>query len=116
VALINAVVAGGGEVDGVRLLSPETVQRVFTDSIEGVDYVLGLPLRWGLGYGLRGVSTAYIPEGRIAFWGGWGGSLMVADADRTMTFAYVMNKMSDGILASARGTEYLAEVYAALEG
>lgn len=116
VARINAVVAGGGEVDGVRLLSPETVQRVFTDSIEGVDYVLALPLRWGLGYGLRGVSTAYIPEGRIAFWGGWGGSLMVADADRTMTFAYVMNKMSDGILASARGTEYLAEVYAALEG
>ena len=102
-ALLNAVIAGRGEVGGVRVLSPETVDRIFADSIDGVDYVLGIPLRWGLGFGLRHPdSTNYIPEGRIAFWGGWGGSLVTADVDRDVTFAYVMNRMSDGILASAR--------------
>lgn len=114
-ALLNAIIAGRGQVAGTRVLSEETVARVFAETIEGVDYVLGLPLRWGLGWGLRSAgSTDYIPEGRIAFWGGWGGSIVTADADRGVTFAYVMNRMSDGILASERGRTYLRAVYDAL--
>ncbi|GAA5200061.1 serine hydrolase domain-containing protein [Microbacterium jejuense] len=115
VARLNALLAGRGAVDGHRMLSPETVERVFTTPVEGTDLVLGLPLRWGLGWGLRHeLSTSYIPEGRIAFWGGWGGSLVTADLDRGVTFAYVMNRMSDGILASERGRTYLRAVYEAL--
>jgi len=115
VARLNALVSGRGTVDGERMLSPETVDRVFAAPVEGTDLVLGLPLRWGLGWGLRHpLSTSYIPEGRIAFWGGWGGSLVTADVDRGVTFAYVMNRMSDGILASERGRTYLRAVYDAL--
>ncbi|WP_248148867.1 serine hydrolase domain-containing protein [Microbacterium aoyamense] len=114
-ALLNAIIAGRGQVAGTRILSEQTVERVFTDAIDGVDYVLGLPLRWGLGWGLRQAgSTDYIPEGRVAFWGGWGGSLVTADADRGVTFGYVMNRMSEGILASDRGRTYLRAVYDAL--
>ncbi|GAA5205470.1 serine hydrolase domain-containing protein [Microbacterium kyungheense] len=114
-ARLNALIAGRGVVDGTRMLAAETVDRVFAAPVEGTDLVLGLPLRWGLGWGLRHpLSTAYIPEGRVAFWGGWGGSLVTADADRGITFAYVMNRMSDGILASDRGRTYLRAVYDAL--
>lgn len=114
-ARLNALIAGRGAVAGERMLAAETVDRVFAAPVEGVDLVLGLPLRWGLGWGLRHpLSTAYIPEGRVAFWGGWGGSLVTADADRGVTFAYVMNRMSDGILASERGRTYLQAVYDAL--
>ena len=114
-ARLNALVAGRGEVDGRRMLSPEAVDLIFGAPVEGVDLVLGLPLRWGLGWGLRHpLSTSYIPEGRVAFWGGWGGSLVTADVDRGVTFAYVMNRMSDGILASERGRTYLRAVYDAL--
>ncbi|MDW4573545.1 serine hydrolase domain-containing protein [Microbacterium sp. M3] len=115
VARLNALVAGRGEVDGLRLLSADSVERIFADPVDGIDLVLGLPLTWGLGWGLRHpLSTSYIPEGRVAFWGGWGGSLVTADVDRGVTFAYVMNRMSDGILASERGRTYLRAVYDAL--
>lgn len=115
VARLNALIAQGGEVDGVRLLSPATVERVFAGHTDNVDLVLGIPLRFGLGYAVSNpASTPAIPEGRVAFWGGWGGSIVIADADRHLTFAYVMNRMSPGIIGSPRSDAYTREVYAAL--
>ncbi|BDV29888.1 EstA family serine hydrolase [Microbacterium terricola] len=115
VARLNALIAGRGEVDGVRLLSPDTVGRVFAEHTDGIDLVLGMPLRFGLGYAVpHPASTPYLPEGAVAFWGGWGGSLVVADADRGLTIAYVMNKMSSGIIGSDRSRAYAEAVYAAL--
>jgi CubicO group peptidase (beta-lactamase class C family) len=61
---------------------------------EGIDLVIGTPSKWGVGYCLA-------PEGRVCFFGGTGGSLVVIDADRRMTFAYVMNKMGGGTIAAA---------------
>lgn len=55
----------------------------------GIDLVIGLPSKWGVGYGL-------LPEGRVCCFGGWGGSLVIIDADRRITFAYAMNKMAPG--------------------
>ena len=37
----------------------------------------------------------------MCFFGGTGGSLVVIDADRRMTFAYVKNKMGGGTIAAA---------------
>ena len=88
-ARIQSAVACGGEVDGVRLLSPKTIDRIFEVQFNGIDLVIGIPMKWGVGYGLA-------PEGRVCSWGGYGGSLVVIDADRRMTFAYVMNKMAPG--------------------
>jgi hypothetical protein len=34
-----------------------------------------------------------LPAGRLCTWGGAGGSLVLIDVDRRLTFAYVMNKM-----------------------
>ena len=86
---IQSAVACGGEVDGVRLLSPQTIDRIFEVQSNGIDLVIGIPSKWGVGYGLA-------PEGRVCAWGGYGGSLVVIDVDRRMTFAYVMNKMAPG--------------------
>ena len=88
-ARLQSVVACGGEVDGVRLLSPRTIDRIFEVQSNGIDLVIGIPSKWGVGYGLA-------PEGRVCAFGGYGGSLMVIDVDRRMTFAYVMNKMAPG--------------------
>ncbi len=112
VARVQSIISNGGEVDGVRLLSARTIERIFEQQSDGTDLVLLVPIRFGIGFGLpHPVTTPYIPSGEVAFWGGWGGSLIVNDLDRRMTFAYVMNKMSAGIIGSARSDAYLRAVY-----
>ncbi len=93
-ARLQSAVACSGEVDGARLLSPQTIDRIFEVQSDGIDLVIGSPTRWGVGYCLA-------PEGRVCFFGGTGGSLVAIDADRRMTFAYVMNKMGGGAIAAA---------------
>ena len=88
-AHLQSAVACGGEVNGVRLLSPRTIDRIFDVQFNGIDLVIGIPIKWGIGYGLA-------PEGRVCSWGGAGGSLVIIDVDRRITFAYVMNKMAPG--------------------
>lgn len=108
VARIHSVVTNGGEVDGVRLLSPATIDRIFEEQSRGTDLVLGLPLRFGIGLALDPASP------RTAYWGGWGGSLVVDDVARRTTIAYVMNRMSPGIIGSPRSDAYRTAVSAAL--
>jgi CubicO group peptidase (beta-lactamase class C family) len=94
VARIHSVVACGGEVGGVRLLSPKTIERIFEVQSDGIDLVLGMRLKIGLGYGLPWPEVLpFIPGGRVCFSSGAGGSIVLADADRRMTIAYMMNKM-----------------------
>jgi CubicO group peptidase (beta-lactamase class C family) len=116
VARIQAIVANGGEVDGVRLLSPETIRVIFDEQANGIDVVLGLPLRFGIGYGLPEPTTLpYLPtDPGICFWGGYGGSMIIVDTERRMTVAYMMNKMNAGIIGSPRSGALIASTYAAL--
>ena len=80
VAKIMSVVSRGGEVNGVRLLSPETIDVIFREQLNGIDLVLGVPLRFGIGYGLPlAAAVPYIPDEKICFWGGWGGSVILMD-------------------------------------
>lgn len=94
VALLQSVVANGGTVGGVRLLSPCTIARIFEIQADGRDLVIGAPTKMGIGYGLPQRETLpFIPDCRICLWGGAGGSMVIVDVDRRMTLAYVMNKL-----------------------
>ena len=73
VARALAVIANDGTLDGVDLLSPRTIARIFEVQSDGSDLVLGAPLRFGLGFGLPSESTPYLPDRRVCYWGGWGG-------------------------------------------
>jgi CubicO group peptidase (beta-lactamase class C family) len=112
VARMLSAVALDGEVDGVRLLSPKTIDLIFEEQANGMDLVIPTPLRWGIGFGLPQQDTLpYIPDERICFWGGWGGSMIVMDLDRRMTVSYMMNKMGMGTIGSERAELYLRTVY-----
>lgn len=114
-AKILSVISLGGTVDGVTLLRPETVERVFATQIEGPDLVLaGRQIRMGLGFGLPSPAIGYIPDEKICFWGGWGGSWESMNPDRRTTIAYVMNQMGPGIEGSARTDRYFRLIYDAL--
>ena len=117
IATAQAAVSHGGEVAGVRLLSPETIDRIFEVQADGPDKTLfNAPLRWGIGYQLPGPAAPAIPGGRIAWWTGWGGSIVVNDLDRRTTIAYAMNKMvGSHLLRSDRTDDYVRTAYACLE-
>lgn len=115
VAEIQSIIAQGGQRKGKLFLSRETIQKIFLEQSTGLDLVLGIPLRFGIGYGLPGETLDYLPSGNICFWGGWGGSLVIVDTDRALTIAYMMNKMGDGILGDDRGAALIKAAYEALE-
>ena len=106
VAAVQSVVAGKGQARGIRLFSPGTTERIFEEQANGVDKVLAVPLRMGMGYGLS--SPPDMPIGPRAFyWGGYGGSVIVMDTDSELTVCYVMNRMESGLVGDLRGMNLL---------
>jgi CubicO group peptidase (beta-lactamase class C family) len=113
-ARILSAVSLGGKVDGTELVSNDAISLIFEQQSDGVDLVLGVPFRFGIGYVLRHPQRhPYLPEGRVCLWGGWGGSLVTMDVDRGVTFAYMLNKMAPDVGDFRRET-YVRAVYAAL--
>ncbi|RVX65944.1 hypothetical protein B0A52_09829 [Exophiala mesophila] len=117
-ARILSTVSLGGTVDGHRLLSSKTIDMIFQEQANNADLVLGQPIRFGIGYGIAGGGTEqtvpFLPKGqnrRVAFWGGWGGSINIMDVDKRVTISYVMNKMGAGTLGSERAAAYLKLIY-----
>jgi CubicO group peptidase (beta-lactamase class C family) len=108
VARIMKAISIGGEVDGIRLLSPDTIELIFNEQSHNIDLVLGVPLRFGIGYAWPETqSVPYIAEGRRCFWGGWGGSVILMDLERRTTISYMMNKMAPGVIGSDRSEAYV---------
>ncbi len=70
---------------------------------DGIDLVIGIPLKFGIGYGL-------IPEGRVCTWGGTGGSMVIIDVDRHITFAYVMNRMAPAAVIATALAERVKDI------
>ena len=64
VARMLSAVTHGGEVDGVRLLSPKTIDLIFDEQADGPDLVLGVPLRFGIGYGAAADDDGALPPRR----------------------------------------------------
>jgi CubicO group peptidase (beta-lactamase class C family) len=114
VAQIHAPMACGGQVNGVRLLSPSGADPVFDEQTYAQDLILPLKVRHGIGFGLPSPELPISPNQRACFWGGWGGSVAIIDLDARMTFAYVMNKMGEGTVGDLRAATILAALYAAL--
>ena len=114
IATIQSALACGGAVGGMRLLSERGCETVFREQTRGKDLVLGIPLRFGMGYGLTSPDLPLGPNPRTCWWGGWGGSLVVVDFDARLVIAYVMNRMGEGTTGDLRGASLVAATYASL--
>jgi CubicO group peptidase (beta-lactamase class C family) len=91
-ALSRMYAACIGEVDGVRLLSPETLNAAITPNSEGIDRVLTYETRFGLGFQLPSASRPMSGPNCFGHYG-LGGSTGFADLDRGFAFGYVVNQM-----------------------
>jgi len=101
VARIQAVVANGGTLDGVSLLSPSTVDLIFREQSNAwTSCSASAALR--IGYASP-TGDLCIPAVGARLPLGWlGGSVIIVDVERHLTIAYVMNKMAGGWWATAR--------------
>jgi CubicO group peptidase (beta-lactamase class C family) len=92
-----------GEVDGVRLFTPETVEAVRTRQTDGsADRVLFFPTEFGLGFMLSSASFEPLMGDGSFGHPGAGGSLAFAHPETGTAFAYVMNKMDQNLAGDQR--------------
>lgn len=116
VARVHSALACGGTVDGVQLMSEAGVARVLEEQTRGTDLVLGVPIVFGMGFGLNDAALPISPNPRAFFWGGWGGSLAIIDLDARASVAYVMNRMEGNLLGDLRGGRVAAAAFQSLAG
>jgi CubicO group peptidase (beta-lactamase class C family) len=108
--------------DGVKtdakLLSTSTTDLIFQEQSYGKDLAVGKIIRFGIGYALRGNGDTWVddwlPAGRVAYWGGSGGSLGIMDVDRKVTITYAMNQKSNEMIGNTASKAYIKAIYEAL--
>ncbi|MFD6453597.1 serine hydrolase, partial [Nocardia sp. NPDC060220] len=101
-------------VGDVRFLRPETIETINrTQQTSSRDYVLGLPLRFTLGYHRPVLMTKQQPRHAFGHYG-VGGSGAYADPDLGMSIAFVTNRLGGAV--TALGDARLAKLAAMAQG
>jgi CubicO group peptidase (beta-lactamase class C family) len=97
-----------GEVDGVRLLTPERLAEATAISSSGTDEVFGQPTAWGLGFGIGG--PAGDPQGAPTVFGlgGVGGSFACGDTATGVAWAVTKNRISNDFSTSIQLGQLIA--------
>jgi CubicO group peptidase (beta-lactamase class C family) len=116
--LYQALLAGG-QVDGVRVLQPETIRQATTPSSDGeIDRYLKLPVRWSEGFQLGGERAAPArvgggpgPTGALASRAAFGhnGSYVCigwADPERQVAVGYLTGRL----VSRSAGARHMAAV------
>jgi CubicO group peptidase (beta-lactamase class C family) len=88
-----------GEVDGIRVLNPDTVARARTEQSVGPDAILIRDTRFALGFMIDSADVPFLGPNAFGH-DGAGGFLAFADPDANVGFSYVMNKMAASITAA----------------
>jgi len=88
-ARVYAVLAAGGELDGVRLLSRCTIETATRRQNKGLGRVIPFPMHWRLGYHRPFTLGGGVASGFGHF--GFGGSGAWADCHRNLAVALVLN-------------------------
>jgi len=90
-AKLYAVIANAGEVEDVRLLSPETVSALSQVQTRAHDAVIGMRMNWRMGYHRAG-ALGYRGDSAFGHYG-FGGSGGWADPATGLSFGFVTNEL-----------------------
>jgi CubicO group peptidase (beta-lactamase class C family) len=113
VARIYSALAGGGAVDGVRIVETGTLKAFTHEHSAGTDLVTQHPARFGLGFQLTQAERPLGPNENAFGHFGAGGSLGFCDPDTGLAFGYVTNDMGPR-WQNPRGRALIEAVYACL--
>jgi len=114
-ARMYCCLARGGELDGVRLLTPGSVRAATRLNCFRKDLVLGFKVRWGMGFmlndplvGLQGPNLGSFGHA------GMGGSMGFADPLHGLGFGYAMSRMSPHLNGDPRSLRLIESLYTCL--
>lgn len=91
-ARMYAAVAEGGTLDGVQIVSPQTVEAMGQVQNRRIDAVVAFPMQWRMGFHLVGTSRGILPYA-YGHWG-FGGSGAWTDPSRRLAAAMVVNRVA----------------------
>ncbi len=119
-----APLANGGSLNGVDLVSKDTLARMAAvSSASGLDASILAPTRFALGY-VKSVDNRRVPgctendsvllSERAFGHSGFGGAMGFAEPADGMSFGYVMNRMGEGLGLNSRGQSLIDAAYLSL--
>lgn len=115
-ARLYACLAGYGTLDGMRLMSEDTVRTASKRQTYVPDRVIVLPVAFSLGY-MNGAPGWPQGESESAFGHpGFGGSIGFADPDREMSFGFICNALTLGLTGAGRGSQLADAARASVDG
>jgi CubicO group peptidase (beta-lactamase class C family) len=114
-ARLYGCLALGGELDGVRLLSPSMLRRARTELARRVDPLLGIPQAFGVGFQLQTELAVMGPPPDAFGHGGAGGSIHCAWPSEGVGLSYSMNLMRDDEDIDARAATLLTALHSAVQ-
>ena len=113
-ARLAAVMACDGVLDGHAVLEPGIAAEMMAERIRGEDLVLPYEVAWGAGVLRNDPVMIYGPGRHTAGHSGWGGSCLMADPERRLSAAYVMNRQSAWLIGDPRSRRLIDAVYEGL--
>lgn len=112
---LYAALERGGELDGVRLMSAETLATATTVQNTRPDLALVVPIHWRLGYMSGGSGISPAGPNREAFGhSGLGGSIAMADPKAEISVALVLDRIEPNLLTDDRGRKVIEAAIAAV--
>lgn len=113
-----AMLANGGELDGIRFFSAADLARMTTTQVTGPDRVLCLETAFSAGFMQdplaadgRKTRQVYGPSLRAFGQPGAGGGHVFADPENGVAFAYLMNQMELGVLPNKKSLSMVVAMY-----
>ncbi len=115
VGRLMAALAGGGSLDGVRILREDTVERMAAEQHNWVEVVMDRAYHQASGVLRNSPPIVWMgPNPRAFGHHGVGGAIGVADPDAGLGFSYAMNQMHSRIDNGPRAGGLLTAVYEGL--
>jgi CubicO group peptidase (beta-lactamase class C family) len=100
-SLAKMYAATVSDVEGGRVIAPETMRAASTEAVRGSDHCLVAETRFGMGFMLNNATVPLLGPNAFGH-AGAGGSLGQADPDTGVGYGYVMNQMLGGVAGDPR--------------
>jgi CubicO group peptidase (beta-lactamase class C family) len=113
-AKFYGMLANGGEMEGRRYFTAETIARMSTTLASGTDRILQLPTAFSAGFmkdPMESTRRIFGPSQSAFGHPGAGGSNAFADPENGISFAYVMNQMEQSLLPNEKSLRLIDAVY-----